>query len=173
MCASCHPVLLPDLQTALQRGCIVGIGIPVYNSWMNSPVVRVYGNITAPLPGEVPQSTGHAVALVGYADDPEFADGGYFIVRNSWGNAWTSQGVFGPGYGTIPYRYITGFNSDAWCIVACPHPALKLPGNGVRAASYLVMRCAAATTLACVMFVPKARKKTAAISSNVPTQVLS
>jgi C1A family cysteine protease len=112
------PRSVADLQTALQRGRIVGIGIPVYNSWMNSGIVRLYGNITVPLPGEVPQTIGHAVALVGYTDDVDFAGGGYFIVRNSWGNTWAPRSAFGPGYGTIPYRYITGFNWDAWCIVA-------------------------------------------------------
>lgn len=107
-----------DLQQALQRSRVVGIGIPVYNSWYNSGVVRRYGNITVPLPGEVALNVGHAVALVGYADDPQYAGGGYFIVRNSWGNVWATQSVFGPGYGTIPYRYISNFNWDAWCIVA-------------------------------------------------------
>jgi C1A family cysteine protease len=85
---------------------------------MSSPVVRKYGNITVPLPGEVPDKIGHAVALVGYEDSPEFAGGGYFIVRNSWGYNWATEGVFGPGYGTIPYRYIERFNWDAWCVVS-------------------------------------------------------
>lgn len=122
---SCHtvrqmqsPRSVPEIQQALQRSRIVGIGIPVYNSWYLSGAVRVDGNITVPLPGEVPLQTGHAVALVGYADDPQFAGGGYFIVRNSWGNTWAPRSVFGPGYGTIPYRYISNFNWDAWCIVA-------------------------------------------------------
>lgn len=112
------PRSIADLQQALQRWRIVGIGIPVYNSWYNNGVVRLYGNITVPFPGEVPLPIGHAVALVGYADDAQYAGGGYFIVRNSWGNVWATQSVFGPGYGTIPYRYITNFNWDAWCIVA-------------------------------------------------------
>lgn len=112
------PRSIADIQHALQRSRIVGIAIPVYDSWFRSGAVRRDGNITVPLPGEVPQRIGHAVALVGYADDQTFAGGGYFIVRNSWGNTWASRSVFGPGYGTIPYRYITNFNWDAWCIVS-------------------------------------------------------
>lgn len=104
------------IKNALAKDRLVGIGIPVYDSWFESAVVRKYGNITVPLPGEVAQTIGHAVTLVGYADDLEFAGGGYFIVRNSWGLNWATAGALGPGYGTIPYRYIQNFNWDAWCI---------------------------------------------------------
>jgi hypothetical protein len=113
-----NPRAVPEIQQALQRSRVVGIGIPVYNSWYLSGAVRLDGNITVPLPGEVALQTGHAVALVGYADDSQFAGGGYFIVRNSWGNTWAPRSVFGPGYGTIPYRYISNFNWDAWCIIS-------------------------------------------------------
>ncbi len=112
------PRSVEDIQQELSANRIVGIGIPVYVSWFYNPVVRQYGNINAPIPGEVPMPIGHAVALVGYADDPDFAGGGYFIVRNSWGATWATMGVYGAGYGTIPYRYIRDFNWDAWCITA-------------------------------------------------------
>jgi papain like protease len=98
----------------------VAIGIPVYDSWFASAVVRKYGNITVPLPGEEPQPIGHAVALVGFADDEQFAGGGYFLVRNSWDGQWGTESVFGPGYGTIPYRYVAEFNWDAWCVSSTP-----------------------------------------------------
>lgn len=41
-------------------------------------------------------SQNHAVVLVGYVDDPEYEDygGGYWIVRNSWGNDWGEGGYF-------------------------------------------------------------------------------
>jgi len=106
------------IQAELQRGRIVGIGIPVYNSWYKSGIVRQYGNINVPIPGEVPGAIGHAIALVGYANDLDYAGGGYFIVRNSWDSNWGTESVFGSGYGTIPYRYISDFNWDAWCIVS-------------------------------------------------------
>jgi hypothetical protein len=106
------------IRQALSQQRVVGIGIPVYRSWFKSAVVRKHGNITVPLPGEVPDPVGHAIALVGYEDNAEFAGGGYFIVRNSWNGYWATLSVFGPGYGTIPYRYIERFNWDAWCIVS-------------------------------------------------------
>ncbi len=105
------------IKRAIAKERVVGIGIPVYDSWYKSAVVRKYGNITVPIPGEVPQPIGHAVALAGYGDDPQFAGGGYFIVRNSWGMNWATASSLGAGYGTIPYRYIANFNWDAWCIV--------------------------------------------------------
>jgi C1A family cysteine protease len=120
-CVRVHQVPSRDIdaiKNELSNERVVGIGIPVYKSWMNSGVVRKYGNITVPLPGEVPETIGHAVALVGFSDDPQFAGGGYFIVRNSWGMNWATASALGVGYGTIPYRYISNYNWDAWSIVA-------------------------------------------------------
>lgn len=106
--------LLNDVGVSPQ---LVGIAIPLYRSWMRNPVVRKYGNITMPLPGEVRDRIGHAVTLVGFQDDDDFAGGGFFIVRNSWDHHWASQSLFGSGYGTIPYAYIARHNWDAWCII--------------------------------------------------------
>jgi len=121
-CNRVHEIIPPRniaaIQAELRRRRIVGIAIAVYKSWYNSGTVRQYGNITLPIAGEVPEQTGHAIALVGYADDPDYAGGGYFIVRNSWGSNWGTDSVFGPGYGTIPYPYISNYNWDAWCIVS-------------------------------------------------------
>lgn len=110
------PRSVQAIKSSLDKARPVGIAIPVYDSWYSSPVVRKYGNITVPLAGEVPEKIGHAVTLVGYEDHAEFAGGGYFIVRNSWGQLWGTQSAFGSGYGTIPYKYIERFNWDAWCI---------------------------------------------------------
>jgi C1A family cysteine protease len=106
------------IRAAIAGYAPVAIGIPVYASWYESPVVRKYCNITVPLPGEVPERVGHAIALVGYEDNPDYAGGGYFIVRNSWNHHWATEGAFGPGYGTIPYRYVANFNWDAWYVAS-------------------------------------------------------
>lgn len=42
---------------------------------------------------------GHAVLVVGYADDASSPGGGYFIVKNSWGTGW------GEPFGTDPGGY--------------------------------------------------------------------
>ncbi|HWK90047.1 MAG TPA: C1 family peptidase, partial [Longimicrobium sp.] len=107
---------VPAIQQALRDDHVVAVGFPVYRSWFSSPVVRKYGNITLPFPGEIPERVGHAVALVGFGDDPDFAGGGFFIVRNSWNHVWGTRSLFGSGYGTIPYAYIARLNWDAWCI---------------------------------------------------------
>ena len=42
---------------------------------------------------------GHAVLVIGYSDSAAYPGGGYFIVKNSWGNTW------GEGYGNEPGGY--------------------------------------------------------------------
>lgn len=106
-----------EIKGALSQGRLVAIGMPVYGSWMRSPVVRKDGNITMPLPGEVPDRVGHAVALVGFQDDADFSGGGFFILRNSWDSHWGPENPFGAGYGTLPYGYVQRYNWDAWCII--------------------------------------------------------
>lgn len=41
---------------------------------------------------------GHAVLITGFHDDPALPSGGYFIVKNSWGDSWGNE-----GYGKILY----------------------------------------------------------------------
>jgi hypothetical protein len=91
----------------------IAFSIPVYNSWFRSKAVELSGNITMPLPGEA-YVGGHAMVLVGYQDDSSVPGGGYFIIRNSWGNAWGINCKYGPGYGTIPYKYITDYCWEAF-----------------------------------------------------------
>jgi C1A family cysteine protease len=51
---------------------------------------------------------GHAVMAAGYSDARR-----WFLVRNSWGEAWGMDGYF-----TLPYDYISNLNlaSDFWTI---------------------------------------------------------
>ncbi len=44
---------------------------------------------------------GHAILIVGYADDAAFPGGGYFIVKNSWGTGWGESGFFRIAYGEL------------------------------------------------------------------------
>ena len=98
-------------KTHMSKQRPVVLSLPVYNSWYQSAATRQTGRITMRL-GNEQAIGGHAVCLVGYVDTASSPGGGYFILRNSWGTAgFGSASPFGPGYGTIPYQYIT---NDAW-----------------------------------------------------------
>ncbi len=46
-------------------------------------------------------SANHAVTIVGYKDDPSIGNGGYWIVKNSWGTDWGYNGFFNIEYGSL------------------------------------------------------------------------
>ena len=54
----------------------------------------------------------HGLLLAGYADDAAYAGGGYFIVRNSYGEEWGEN-----GYGKMPYAYLECFALEAGTIL--------------------------------------------------------
>jgi len=43
----------------------------------------------------------HLVILVGWKDDPKIMNGGYWIVKNSWGTEWGYDGFFNIAYGCL------------------------------------------------------------------------
>ncbi len=43
--------------------------------------------------------TNHAVVLLGWKDDPDVENGGYWILKNSWGTGWGYGGYFNAAYG--------------------------------------------------------------------------
>jgi C1A family cysteine protease len=92
-------------KTVLASGRTVGCSIPTYRSWTSSMVVWVTGEITLPLSGES-MDQGHAICLIGYVDDASIPGGGYFIIRNSWGETWGQRSAYGAGNGTLPYAYV-------------------------------------------------------------------
>ncbi len=107
-----NPTSVNDIKTCLADGKVVAFSIPVFNSWYSNAAVLRYGKINLPFPGETPVG-GHAMAIVGYVDDEKSPGGGYFVIRNSWKD-WGYDSVWGPGYGTIPYKYIQEFGQAAY-----------------------------------------------------------
>jgi hypothetical protein len=88
---------LDAIESALARGNPVLVASTLNDAW-RSPAARVIDPAAA--------STGtwihaaHAYGLVGYVQDARFEDGGYFIVRNSWGDDWGDA-----GFGYMPFSY--------------------------------------------------------------------
>jgi len=112
------PTAIDDIKTELARGAPVAFSIPVFDSWYKNSWVRYTGDLVMPIPGETSKG-GHAMCIVGYQDLPSYPEigGGRFIIRNSWGmSLWAPQSCYSPGYGTIPYAYISGFGKEAFSI---------------------------------------------------------
>ncbi|MCU1701347.1 MAG: hypothetical protein JWR34_7410 [Mycobacterium sp.] len=98
---------LDKLRTRLDDSHCLAISVPVFSNW-DTPTVEHEGHIPMPIPGQTPQG-GHAMCVVGYGYSDEFLGGGYVIVRNSWGTTWAYRSPFGPGYGTLPFSYVSRY----------------------------------------------------------------
>ena len=113
---------ITGIKTCLSEGRVVAFSIPVFDSWYASSATSRWGKITLPLPNE-PVDGGHAMALVGYQDDPEAPGGGYFLVRNSW-QPWSWDGVWQEGYGYISYAYLSRHATAVFS-------GYRIAGNGI------------------------------------------
>jgi papain like protease len=112
------------MKTALAGGRPVGISIPVFLSWYQSPTTERTGRITMPI-GNEQAVDGHCMCIVGYRDDGPSTvtptpGGGFFILRNSWGTTWGPDCEFGAGYGTIPYGYIVAYSWESFALAHAP-----------------------------------------------------
>jgi hypothetical protein len=121
-----EPTLVEDYKRILAGdddapGMPIVFGVPVFNSWYQSPETHRTGKITLPLPGEHPMG-GHAMCVVGYVDDDDVPGGGYFIVRNSWGDGWAEDSPEAAGHALMPYEYVERYGMEAF----------TGPGNRVR-----------------------------------------
>lgn len=98
--------VLDEMRTCLADGFPFVFGFSVYASFESRQVAKT-GVLN--MPGKKEKMVGgHAVMAVGYDDKQE-----RFIVRNSWGTNWGTQGYF-----TMPYAYLTDRNlsDDVWTI---------------------------------------------------------
>ena len=80
----------------------------------------------------------HIVVLVGWKDDPTIQNGGYWIVKNSWGTDWGYEGFFNIEYYSlfIGMYYSTASydpNSVNWGPIA---PEINGPTSGAPGAEY-------------------------------------
>lgn len=99
-----QPRWVDTLKEQLANGMPVAFSVPVYRYWLTEPA-KLDGNIRVPLSSD-PGIGGHAMIMVGYQDDVAVPGGGYFMVRNSWGEGWASESDLAPGYARVPYKYI-------------------------------------------------------------------
>lgn len=110
-----NPRDVAGIKAALATGRPVGISIPVWDSWFTSADTYATGRITMRI-GNEGGPGGHCMCAVGYQDESSYPGGGYFLLRNSWGPDWASRSPYGPGYGAIPYRYISNENWEAFTL---------------------------------------------------------
>jgi C1A family cysteine protease len=92
---------LDGINDALRDGAPVAIGIVLTDGFYRP-------DDEGRIPGPKDQERlweGHAVLVVGFLED----DGGYLIVRNSWGPDWGLD-----GYGLLPTEYFLRFGLAVW-----------------------------------------------------------
>lgn len=105
----------------IQAGQPVAVTLPVFmdagaltSNWESDDAYR-YGDVAYPLPTAVASAVGHAVCLCGFEPDPTELNGGFFVIRNSWGSGWgfdlpqPTYVATKPGYGQISASYIEDF----------------------------------------------------------------
>lgn len=107
------PQTTVDMQACLTGGFPIVVGFTVYESFESQAVANT-GVVPMPGPGEQVLG-GHCTLLVG------FDLKGSWILRNSWGSDWGTDGYF-----TMPQAYLTNpkLASDFWVVqqVESPDP---------------------------------------------------
>jgi C1A family cysteine protease len=123
-CIRVRPNDINCFKAAILSNGFVVCGLPVFPSWAASADFNLRGIMS--LPFEEEESTGgHALTIVGFEQQEQFAGGGYFIAKNSWGPAWAPLNVHEAGYALIPYELIAQQCLDAYTIVWPYPPTLK------------------------------------------------
>ena len=106
------PHSIYELRATLASEQLIVFAAPVYGYWSQQPA-RFTGDVRLPLITDTKRG-GHAMCIVGYEDDPAVPGGGFFIVRNSWGEDWAHGSPIAPGYCRLPYRYLEAYGSVAY-----------------------------------------------------------
>ena len=125
-CRPLSPNAVRKYRKILAAGTPVVVGLTTFRSWTTNLMTRETGRVPLPYMRQDENgrwqlleepSGGHAMCLVGYVDDASVAGGGYFIVRNSWGEDWASECEEGAGHALIPYRYVALFCHSAFTLL--------------------------------------------------------
>jgi hypothetical protein len=101
------------LQAVLDEQRPVALSVPVFTGWKGNAMLKLSGFIPMPLPGDTPDG-GHAMCAVGYGYDNEFAGGGYFVLRNSWGTQFAPSSPIEPGHALLPFAYWQDYAWEAF-----------------------------------------------------------
>jgi C1A family cysteine protease len=101
------------LCSALDERRPVALAVPVFPNWTGNQMFKLSGFIPMPLPGGPPDD-GHAMCAVGYGHDEDFAGGGYFILRNSWGTQFAPSSPVAPGHALLPFAYWEEYGWEAF-----------------------------------------------------------
>ena len=124
-CRALSPKSVREFRKLLAAGYPVVVGLTTFRSWTVNPITAETGWVPMPYMRRDKDGNwyplekaggGHAMCLVGYVDNKSAAGGGYFIVRNSWGEAWASECEEGAGHALIPYRYVALFCHSAFTL---------------------------------------------------------
>jgi len=104
--AGMHPIEATheSIKHWLQQGYAVVLAL-----WLTEAFLEAAEGVIRTPPEDEARLDGHAVLVVGYADEAGSSEG-VLIVRNSWGDGWGDA-----GYGYLPYGYLD-LGSDAWVV---------------------------------------------------------
>ena len=106
------------IHASIAEGTPVALSLPVFASasnanrhnWITS-IALERGVVLTPPPTAAIVG-GHAICVTGFVPDPAEPNGGYFVIRNSWGASWGSLGTTTDarnpeaGYGSVSATYV-------------------------------------------------------------------
>ena len=112
------PTEIAEIKTLLVAGWVIVVTAHFPSRWRR-PALNRYGLPLLPLEGDQREGAGHAWLLVGY----DHVDGnqqwkyqGRFWCLNSWGNAWPSASIWGPGLCSLPFSFLLTEGIEAYAL---------------------------------------------------------
>ena len=128
----------PDLMDTIKS--LIYTKGPVYSVYWVSNYFQSWGTLHhnptdyyEDLDEDCPGYVNHGISIVGWKDDPAIGNGGYWIVKNSWGTDWGYDGFFNLEYDCLNMGAFVAWveydpNSYDW--PADPHPPSSPSMNG-------------------------------------------